>query len=101
MMTNVKLNSLENATAIQKVFANEAIGFIKSVVNHQPFLDAVLAAKYSSARFQPDQGAASHATNEEILQSIVSGKEYKSTADGCVDLKIIFEEYRNDTVVGG
>ncbi|MBI2723336.1 MAG: hypothetical protein HYX39_14275 [Bacteroidetes bacterium] len=100
-MTDVILNSLTNATQEQTKFAGEAILRLKAIVNDPQFLKAVLTKRYTDNLFKTDSDQIISATNEQIVNSIVQGKEYKTKANNIIDLKIAFDEFKNDNVIGG
>ena len=94
-MTTVKLHLLQGLNHKGKAKAEAVCALLEKTINTPAFQQAVLTAKFSDIRLeQPDNGPdRTDLTNQEILDILLSGVEYKSPPDGEIGLKVKFHPF--------
>lgn len=95
-MTKVTLHSLKNAGPKQTALASEAVAVLESIVNSDEFSSAVRSFEYSSTWIRRDDDTEEQTSIEELLTTILSGREWRSTPDHEVDLKILLRRNRRE-----
>ena len=88
-MTSVKLLSTTHFNTWQLAKADEARRLIEATVNGAAFRNAVLAARFLDTRLErPDGSVVENLSNQQILDTILSGAEQGTPADGVIGLRV-------------
>ncbi|MFC3157186.1 hypothetical protein ACFOEQ_00690 [Chryseobacterium arachidis] len=100
LTTNVGLDQFTypGSTAQQTEFAEKSVSLLAEIINHKKFLSAVSAAKFSYCVLLDEHGRAQEVGNEKVIEVIQTGKEWKSAADGIVNLSINVKELKRRVV---
>ncbi|MCS4168515.1 hypothetical protein [Sphingobacterium sp. BIGb0116] len=100
LTTNVALDQFTypGSTAQQTEFAEKSVSLLAEIINHKKFLSAISTAKFSHCVLLDEHGRAQEVGNEKVIEVIQTGKEWKSTADGIVNLSINVEELKRRVV---
>ncbi len=98
-MTTISLSKpIQNATGDRLVFSQNAIELMGKIVNDRRFLDSINQAVFSDSLCALDSGEIVQLTNQQLVDKIVTGKEYKTTADDVISLLIKFARLGRGTI---
>lgn len=98
-MITVKLNTLNNAGPKQTAIAQSAIEVLQRVVNSNEFSERVKKNPYSKLWRMKDDETYEQANVDELLNLILTGKEWGKDADYEIDLSVTLKKM-SDTVLG-
>lgn len=92
-MTSVRVSSFRNSSGqtedSHRRFVQNAAELIEDTVNQKAFLEAIKKFPFTSRRFHSDiDGVFTSPTNDQIVETIVSGRERKTDPDDLIDLEI-------------
>jgi hypothetical protein len=84
----------------ERAFAQDCRDCLEAIINTPEFSSHVASATYSDMLFQDDAGRVFQANNQHLVQTIQTGKEYRTPADGIINLKIHIKKNMGRRTVG-
>lgn len=94
--TRVVLHSLSRANAAHRRIADQSVSLLERIVNSEAFAQTVLNEEYTSALIRREGDRYEQTTNDELLETIKTGREWGTAPDHEIALHVTLTRYRRE-----